>query len=100
LQPQWPYVKPSHSINTEMCTIIALLLSMANCLPPDPRPLYNEIWSMYGAAPDCLNRDRHIRYLNNLKTMPMRTGDTVSPAAYNASIDLYVERVQTYCETK
>ena len=81
-----------------MCTIIALLLSMADCLPPEPRPLYQDLWSMYGADPDCLNRDRHISYLSKLKYMPMRTGDTVNMTEYNNSLDLYIERFEIYCK--
>jgi hypothetical protein len=81
-----------------MCIIIALLLSMDNCVPPDPRPLYENLWMTYSATPDCINRDRHIRYLLKLKDMPMREGDTVNQIEYNNAIDLYIERLRVYCE--
>ena len=80
-----------------MCIVIALLMSMQDCVPPDPRPLYNQLWTTYGPYPDCLNRDRHITYLTNLKSLPMRTGDTVTEAEYNAGVDLYIERRAWYC---
>jgi hypothetical protein len=73
---------------------------MADCLPPEPRPRYEELWQVYGANPDCLNRDRHVRYLTKLKTMPVRTGDTVSATEYNGGLDLYIKRLEVYCEPK
>ena len=83
-----------------MCFLIAVLMNMADCLPPDPRPQYNELWSIYGPNPDCLNRDRHIRYLEKLKAMPVRTGDTVSEPEYNRALDLYIERMTWYCKDR
>ena len=83
-----------------MCIIIALLLSMQDCMPPDPRPGYEQLWSMYGANPDCLNRARHVRYLEKLKGMPMRTGDSVTELEYDRAVDLYIIRMNMYCESK
>jgi hypothetical protein len=83
-----------------MCLLIALMLSLDNCVSPDPRPLYADLWATYGANPDCLNRDRHIRYLKSLQSLPMKSGDTVNSVEYNNAIDLYIERMQWYCETK
>lgn len=81
-----------------MCIVIALLLSMQDCMPPDPRPRFQDLWTTYGPTPDCINRDRHIRYLLKLKDMPMREGDTVNQIEYNNAIDLYIERLRVYCE--
>jgi hypothetical protein len=67
------------------------------CLPPDPRPTYQELWTVYGPTPDCLNRDRHINYLTGLKDKPMRTNDRVTEEQYNRAVDLYIERLQWYC---
>jgi hypothetical protein len=67
-------------------------------MPDDPRPVYQELWTVYGPSPDCINRDRHIYYLVSLKDKPMRTGDTVTMQQYNQAIDMYVERMIWYCE--
>jgi hypothetical protein len=80
-----------------VCILIALLLR-ADCLPPDPRPNFDELWSYYGPTPDCINRDRHIVYLESLKDKPMRTGDRVTKKQYDQAIDMYVERMEWYCE--
>lgn len=80
-----------------MCLLIAILLNM-DCLPPPPRPVYQELWTVYGPSPDCANRDAHIRYLKGLKDKPLRTGDTVTVEQYNQAIDMYVERLEWYCE--
>ena len=83
-----------------MCILIALLLSMQDCMPPDPRPRFADLWVTYGPVPDCLNRDRHIRYLTKLKSMPMRSDDTVTIAEYNNAVNLYVERLELHCENQ
>ena len=83
-----------------MCTLIAILLSMDNCVPPDPRPRFNDLWVTYGPIPDCINGNRHIRYLNKLKTMPMRSDDTVGEIEYNNAVDLYIEHLETLCNIK
>ena len=83
-----------------MCMLIAMLMGMADCLPPDPRPMYDSLWDMYGPTPDCINRDRHVSYLTSLKPLPMRTGDRVTVEEYNHAIDLYVERIQWYCKDR
>jgi hypothetical protein len=79
------------------CVIIALLMSMQDCMPQDPKPRFNDLWTTYGPEPDCINRDRHIRYLAKLKSMPFRTGDTVSQTEYNNAIDLYITRLEYFC---
>lgn len=71
-----------------------------SCLPPDPRPTYQELWTVYGPTPDCLNRNIHISYLTSLKEKPMRTGDTVTEQEYNRAVDLYIERMQWYCKDR
>jgi hypothetical protein len=80
--------------------MLAIMLGMADCLPPDPRPLYNELWATYGPNPDCLNRDRHIRYLTDLKSLPLRSTEIVTEAEYDQSLDIYIERLQWYCKTR
>ena len=80
--------------------MMLVILFNLNCLPADPRPTYQEIWTVYGPTPDCTNRDAHIRYLTSLKEKPLRTGDTVTVNQYDQSIDMYVERMQWYCETR
>ena len=75
-------------------------MGMADCLPPDPRPMYDSLWELYGPTPDCINRDRHVHYLSSLKPLPMRTGDRVSVEEYNRAIDLYIERIQWYCKDR
>jgi hypothetical protein len=79
--------------------MVALMLNVG-CLPPDPRPVYQDLWTVYGPTPDCYNRDRHINYLLSLKDKPLRTGDSVTEKQYNQAIDLYVERLQWYCESR
>jgi hypothetical protein len=79
-----------------MCFLVALLLN-TGCLPPDPRPRYSELWTIYGPAPDCVNRDRHINFLLSLKNKPLRTGDVVTVEQYDKAIDVYVERMEWYC---
>jgi hypothetical protein len=69
----------------------------SGCLPQDPRPVYQDLWVVYGPTPDCVNRDRHTRYLSSLKDKPLRTGDTVTVVQYNQAIDMYLERMQWYC---
>ena len=83
-----------------MCTLLAIMLHMADCIPPDPRPTYDQLWTLYGPYPDCLNQSRHVTYLEQLKTLPMRTGDRVTEREYNASIDLYIERMAWYCRNR
>lgn len=84
-----------------MCTMImAMLFGLADCLPPDPRPTYDQLWTLYGPYPDCLNQSRHVKYLTQLKTLPMRTGDRVTEQEYNASVDLYIERMEWYCRNR
>jgi hypothetical protein len=78
------------------CALVALMFS--GCLPPDPRPNYQDLWAVYGPTPDCMNRDRHVRYLTSLKEKPLRTGDIVTVEQYNQAIDMYVERLKWYCE--
>jgi hypothetical protein len=69
----------------------------SGCLPPDPRPNYQDLWTVYGPTPDCWNSERHIRYLTSLKALPLRTGDIVTAKQYDQAIDIYVERMQWYC---
>jgi len=84
-----------------MCTlIVAMLFGLADCIPPDPRPMYDQLWTLYGPYPDCLNRTRHVKYLTQLKTLPMRTGDRVTEQEYNAGVDLYIERLEWYCQNR
>lgn len=66
------------------------------CMPPPPRPLYAETFAVYGPNPDCLNKDRHIRYLTRLKDRDVQSGDNI--VAYNHAIDLYIERLEHYCQ--
>lgn len=82
-----------------MCLLIALLLQ-ADCLPPEPRPNYQELWVLYGPTPDCVNRDHHINYLVSLKDKPLRSHEVVTVAQYNQAIDMYVERMEWYCESR
>ena len=82
-----------------MCFLLAILMN-TGCLPPAPRPAYQELWTIYGPTPDCFNRNAHINYLTGLKSYPLRTNDTVNVAQYNQAIDIYVERMQWYCETQ
>jgi hypothetical protein len=81
-----------------MCMLLALLIH-SGCLPPPPRPLYQDLWTVYGPTPDCGNKEAHIHYLTSLKQAPLRTGDTVTVAQYNQALDMYVERMQWYCES-
>ena len=84
-----------------MCTlIVAMIFGLADCIPPDPRPMYDQLCTLYGPYPDCLNQTRHIKYLTQLKTLPMRTGDRVTEREYNASVDLYIERLEWYCRNR
>ena len=83
-----------------MCVLIALLMSMQDCMPPDPRPRFQDLWVTYGPVPDCINGDRHVRYLTKLKSMPMRSDETVSQAEYNNAVDLYIEHLTAYCNNK
>ena len=62
--------------------------------------MYDSLWDMYGPTPDCINRDRHVHYLSSLKPLPMRTGDRVTVEEYNHAIDLYIERIQWYCQDR
>ena len=82
-----------------MCLLLALLLNVG-CMPDDPRPTYQELWSVYGPTPDCVNGNRHINYLSSLKNKPLRTNDTVTKEQYNQAIDIYVERIEWYCEQR
>jgi hypothetical protein len=82
-----------------MCTLIAILLSMQDCLPTY-RPYYQEMWVVYGPTPDCLNRDRHIHYLSELKTVKVRSDDTVTIEQYDRALDLYIERLEWYCKNR
>ena len=84
-----------------MCTlVVAILFGLQDCLPPDPRPMYDQLWTLYGPYPDCLNKNRHVTYLRELKQLPMRTGDRVTEREYNASVDLYIERLGWYCRNR
>ena len=82
-----------------MCVLLAMLMQMG-CLPDAPRPDYRELWSVYGPTPDCINKNRHINYLTSLKDKPVRSGDVVNEIEYNQAIDMYVERMQWYCEQR
>ena len=77
--------------------MFALILQFG-CESVEPRPTYQQLWSLYGPSPDCLNRDIHIKYLESLKVKPLRNNDLVSVEQYDKSIDLYVERLQWYCK--
>jgi hypothetical protein len=81
-----------------LCSLIALALSMEDCLPPPPKPLYNDTFAIYSVVPDCMNRDRHIRYLERLKDRPTQWGDTVSRADYDQALSIYIERLEHYCQ--
>lgn len=78
------------------CALVMVMLSMENCMPPPARPLYAETFAIYGPAPDCMNRDRHIRYLERLKTRPTQGGD--NQADYDQAIDIYINRLEYYCQ--
>jgi hypothetical protein len=82
-----------------MCTLLAILLSAADCLPTY-RPYYQDMWVVYGPTPDCINRDRHIQYLSELKTVNLRNSETVTKVQYDRALDLYIERLQWYCENR
>jgi hypothetical protein len=74
-------------------------MGMQDCLPTY-RPYYQEMWVVYGPTPDCMNRDRHIHYMSELKTVRVRGDDTVTMAQYNQALDLYIERLQWYCKNR
>jgi hypothetical protein len=78
------------------CGLVAILLSPLLCSPEVPRPRYNELFAIYGPAPDCMNRDRHVRYLTELKTHPVQDGDNQTD--YDYAIDVYVSRLTHYCQ--
>jgi hypothetical protein len=75
------------------------MFAMADCLPTY-RPYYQEMWVVYGPTPDCLNRDRHIHYMHELKTVRVRGDDTVTRDQYDRALDLYIERMQWYCKER
>jgi hypothetical protein len=79
-----------------LCTLVALMLEQADCIPPPARPKYEETFRMYGPVPDCLNRDRHIRYLTALKAREVQDGDDA--VEYDQAIDIYVARLKHYCQ--
>lgn len=84
-----------------MCTlIVAMIFGLTDCIPPDPRPMYDQLWTLYGPYPDCLNQTRHVKYLTQLKTLPMRTGDRVTQKEYDNAVDLYIERMTWYCQNR
>lgn len=82
-----------------MCTLIAILMGWSDCLPTY-RPYYQEMWQVYGPTPDCINRDRHIHYMQELKTVRVRSDDTVTREQYDRALDLYTERLQWYCKDR
>lgn len=82
-----------------MCFLLAMLFSAPDCLPTY-RPYYQEMWAVYGPTPDCINRDRHINYLTELKTVRVRGDDSVTPEQYDRALDLYIERLQWYCKNR
>lgn len=79
-----------------LCTLIALSLGMEDCVPPPPRPLYQETFAIYRPAPDCINSSRHINYLTKLKTRPVQSGDNLEE--YDQAIDVYIARLKHYCQ--
>ena len=65
-------------------------------MPPPARPLYDETFAVYGPNPDCMNRDRHVRYLTRLKDRPVQSAD--NRAGYDQAIDIYINRLEYYCQ--
>jgi hypothetical protein len=79
-----------------LCTVVALMLGVGDCNPTPPRPRYEETFRMYGPVPDCVNRDRHIRYLTSLKAREVQDGDDV--VEYDQALNIYVARLKYYCQ--
>ena len=73
-----------------------LLWGWTECTPPGPRPNYEELFTLYEPAPDCANRDRHIRYLESLKRRSVRSGDDAEE--YNQALEIYIQRLEHYCQ--
>lgn len=77
-----------------VCLIMGLVQDWQNCEPGPVRPPFEELMQMYTPDPDCRNRDRHIRYLLSLKSLPTDGDDILE---YDAAIDAYVARIRHYC---
>lgn len=85
------------------CLFAMWVLGWENCEMPHVRPPQTEVFAsvpgqpaLYGPEPDCLNRDRHIRYLSDLKALPVQDFD--DPVEYDLAIDAYVARLMRYCQ--
>jgi len=77
------------------CLIFTWLVNWENCEPPTIRPAMHELLQAYTPNPDCVNRDRHIRYLISLKGKEVLPQDDI--IEYDSVIDSYVARLQYYC---
>lgn len=78
-----------------VCVFFTLLANWQNCEPLSYRPPLSDLMQVYTPNPDCLNRDRHIRYLLSLKSQPVHAED--HSMEYDQVIDAYVARLQYYC---
>lgn len=85
------------------CLLAMAVLGWADCEPPHVRPAMTELFAidpgvpaLYGPNPDCMNRDRHIRYLSSLKKLDVQEFDDI--LVYDQTIDAYVARLIHYCK--